>query len=60
MDKLRWVIPHKAYILNIVIKMIMVDGRYDPFLAMEDLSCDSVFVGDILGKVLIAMKILNM
>ena len=53
MDKLRWVIPHKAYILNIVIKMIMVDGRYDPFLAMEDLSCDSVFVGDILGKVLI-------
>ena len=52
LDKIRWLVPHKMYLLNIVCKMIMIDGRYEPFMAMEDLNTDSIFVGDILCELL--------
>ena len=50
LDKFAWLVPRKMYHINIIVKLCLIDSRYTPALALEDLNCERVFFGDMLGK----------
>ena len=50
LDYLTWVIPHKLYQINLLVELLHGELRFDSHMAMADLKCDKIMVGEILGK----------
>ena len=49
LPKLACLLPNKVAQLYSLMIMMYDDLRYDPHMAMEDIGCDMIYVGDILG-----------
>lgn len=49
MPKLASILPKKAVQIYGLIDVVFNKLRYDPHLAMEDLGCISIYVGDVLA-----------
>ena len=50
LDYLTWVIPHKLYQINLLVELLHGELRFDSHMAMADLKCDKIMVGEILGE----------